>query len=145
MNLQRPIYTPPEGPPLNLRLDPSIYSTMGKENIFQMLEDFYAELEKTSLRPLFPKDMKEASKKSGAFFVFLLGGPPLYHEKYGPPMMRKRHLPFVIDENARNIWIESFKKILEKATEKYNFPAEHIESFLLFLDKFSRWMVNTET
>ncbi|MBS4168272.1 hypothetical protein [Parachlamydia sp. AcF125] len=137
-------YIPLGGPPQDIRLSPEIYAKMGEENIFKMLEDFYAELEKSSIRSLFPEDMLEASKKSAAFFVFLLGGPPLYHQLYGPPMMRKRHLPFAIDENARQVWLECFRKILYKSEEKYHFPPEHLESFLHFLDKFSGWMVNTK-
>ena len=61
---------------------------MGQENIFKMLEDFYLELEQSSIRHLFPDDVVAASRKSAAFFVGLLGGPPLYQQLYGPPMMR---------------------------------------------------------
>ena len=61
---------------------------MGEANIFRMMRDFYDELEKSELRPLFPADMDEASKKSAAFFVTILGGPPLYAQKYGSPRMR---------------------------------------------------------
>ncbi|MGE4574795.1 MULTISPECIES: globin domain-containing protein [Parachlamydia] len=135
-------YIPPEGPPQDIRLNPEIYTKMGQECIFKMLEDFYAELEKSSIRPLFPENMQEASKKSAAFFVFLLGGPPLYQQMYGAPMMRKRHLPFAIDEQARQVWLNCFKKILINAEDKYHFPPEHLFSFVHFLEKFSGWMVN---
>jgi hemoglobin len=117
---------------------------MGEANIFKMIQDFYLELENSSIRQLFPKNMIEASKKSAAFFVFLLGGPPLYQEKYGPPMMRKRHLPFVIDDQARQIWLSCFKKVLFEADKKYNFPSHHIDQFWQFLEQFSAWMVNTK-
>ncbi len=135
------IYVPPEGPP---QFSPSheIYPHMGEDNIFKMLEDFYLELEKSSIRSMFPEDMKEASKKSGAFFVFLCGGPPLYQQLYGAPMMRKRHLAFPIDEAARQVWLGCFKKTLENADVKYHFPMQHMPTFWSFLEKFSAWMVN---
>lgn len=137
------IYVPPGGPP---QFSPSheIYPAMGEENIFKMLEDFYTELEKSSIRHMFPEDMKEASKKSGAFFVFLCGGPALYQQRYGAPMMRKRHLAFKIDEPARQVWLDCFRRTLENADKKYQFPIKHIVSFWNFLEQFSAWMVNTQ-
>lgn len=143
MTERQHFYVPPGGPPQGINPDPEIYAKMGEENIFRMLEDFYGELELSSIRPMFPEDMKEASKKSAAFFVFILGGPPLYQQRHGAPMMRKRHMPFVIDEAARQVWLGSFKKILSEAESKYQFPIEHMPSFLHFLDKFSAWMVNS--
>ena len=115
---------------------------MGEANIFRMMADFYEELEKSEVRPLFPADMEEASKKSAAFFVTILGGPPLYMEKYGPPRMRARHIPFEIDEHARQVWLACFDKVLESADVKYQFPMEHMASFKDFLKSFSAWMVN---
>jgi hemoglobin len=135
-------YVPPGGPPQNISPDPQIYRVMGESLIFKMLEDFYLELEKSSIRHLFPENMAEASKRSAAFFVSILGGPPLFEELYGPPMMRKRHMAFPIDEAARQVWLDCFKTILKDADTKYHFPVEHMDGFLHFLDRFSSWMVN---
>jgi len=143
--LERQIYIPPGGPPQVASPSPEIYERMGEANIFAMLEDFYRELEESTLRALFPKDMVRASQKSAAFFVGLLGGPPLYHQRYGNPMMRARHLPFVIDEAARQEWLACFDRVLDHAVERYNFPAEHLPGFRNFLVGFSSWMVNTAT
>lgn len=134
------IYVPPQGPPQK-GLPREIYALMGEENIFRMLSDFYKELEKSEIRALFPPDMEEASKKSAKFFVQLLGGPPLYAIDHGPPRMRARHIPFPIDEKARQVWLGCFEKILEEAA-RYSFPAEHLEAFKEFLRDFSAWMVN---
>ncbi len=138
----RIIYVPPGGPPQGPGPSREIYAIMGQENIFRMMSDFYRELEKSTLRHLFPENMEEASKKSAAFFVTLLGGPPLYFEKYGPPRMRARHLPFEIDEQARQVWLACFDQTLNGASEKYRFPPEHLDGFRDFLESFSTWMVN---
>lgn len=143
--MPREIYTPSEGPSQAPGPSREIYGVMGEENIFRMMEDFYRELEQSEARHLFPKDMVEASKKSACFFVGLLGGPPLYHQRYGNPMMRARHLPFVIDEAARQVWLACFERVLADAPTKYAFPAEHLEGFRGFLIGFSGWMVNTKT
>ena len=141
MALTKQSYVPSDGPPRE-RPHPDIYVAMGEANIFRMLADFYARLERSPLRPMFPEDMQEAAKKSAAFFVFLLGGPPLYQERYGAPMMRRRHLPFAIDEAARQEWLNCFVDVLDGAETKYGFPAEHKNSFKSFLEQFSAWMVN---
>jgi hemoglobin len=138
----RTIYTPPGGPPQGPGPNSAIYRIMGDANIFKMMSDFYKELEQSEIRPLFPPDMEEASKKSALFFITLLGGPPLYFEKYGPPRMRARHLPFEIDDRARQVWLACFDRVLEGADAKYQFPMEHMQSFKDFLKSFSAWMVN---
>ena len=79
-----------------------------------------------------------------AFFITLCGGPPMYQQLYGPPMMRRRHIPFRIDESARQEWLRCFQNVLENAVEDYDFPAEHMDGFKLFLEGFSGWMINTK-
>src|SRR5437879_6389969 len=135
--MERVIYTPPGGPPQGRGPNAAIYRLMGEANIFKMMMDFYKELEKSELRPLFPADMEEASQKSAAFFVSILGGPPLYAQRYGSPRMRARHIPFEIDERARQIWLACFDKVLEGADVKYQFPMEHMQGFKDFLKSFS--------
>ncbi|MEW5853200.1 MAG: hypothetical protein AB2A00_30750 [Myxococcota bacterium] len=136
------IFTPPAGPPQGAAPSREIFARMGEENIFRMCRDFYARLEQSPIRAMFPEDMAKASEKLAAFLVGLTGGPPLYHQRHGEPRMRARHLPFPIDENARRIWFESFRETLQDAEQKYAFPPEHLPGFITFLDRFSAWMVN---
>jgi hemoglobin len=138
------VYVPPIDPAKIAAPSREIYRLMGEENIVRMVEDFYRKLEQSPLRPLFPADMVAASRKSAAFFVGLLGGPPLYHQRYGNPMMRARHLRFTITPRAREQWLACFERILAEAPERYRFPAEHLPGFRAFLAEFSQWMVNTE-
>ncbi|MFG0257519.1 MAG: hypothetical protein ACF8GE_06425 [Phycisphaerales bacterium JB043] len=137
------VYTPPGGMPRVSRPSPQIYKAMGEDNVVRMMIDFYRRLETSSIRSMFPHDMESAARKSALFFVFLLGGPPLYQQRVGSPMMRARHTPFPIDENARLEWMRCFRETLERADELYDFPREHLPGFLEFLDGFSQWMVNT--
>ena len=134
-------------PPINPReiVSPSreIYAVMGEENITRMLQDFYAELAQSSIRDMFPDDMHTSAQKSAAFFVGLLGGPPLYQQRYGNPMMRARHLPFAINQTARDEWLACFERVLQDAPARYNFPSEHLDGFREFLRGFSIWMMNS--
>ncbi len=136
------IFGPPAGPP-SVHPSTEIYGAMGEARIFAMLADFYDELGRSSIRPLFSDDLLAASKRSAAFFVGLLGGPPLYQQLYGHPMLRARHMPFKIDRSARDVWLACFEKTLEGAEERYHFPPEHLEGFRQFLREFSLWMINT--
>lgn len=138
----RIIHTPPGGPPQGPGPSREIYGLMGEANIYRMMSDFYAELGRSDVRHLFPQDLEAASRKSAAFFIGLLGGPPIYVEKYGSPRMRARHLPFEIDERARQIWLGCFDRTLEGAEGKYGFPPQHLQGFKEFLVSFSAWMVN---
>jgi hemoglobin len=131
------------GPPQVSPPSAQIFEIMGSQNIVQMLEDFYIELEKSDIRSMFPEDMSAASRKSAAYFIGLCGGPPLYHQLYGHPRLRQRHMPFPVDQKALLIWLDCFKKILENAPEKYSFPEEHLPGFITFLEGFSPWMVNS--
>ena len=109
-----------------------IYALMGEANIFKMLEDFYRALAQSALRGMFPdgaENMVWASQKSAAFFVGLLGGPPLYHQQYGNPMMRARHMPFAIDEAGRAEWLACFEQVLADAPAQYNFPQNTSKAF----------------
>ena len=125
-------------------LDPSIYAAMGENGVFRMLSDFYRELELSSIRHLFAEDMQAASRRSAAFYVQLLGGPAMYNELYGPPMMRRRHFPFEIDEASRVVWRNCFYAVLDRAEERYGFPPDHLPAFREFIERFSCWMVNVE-
>lgn len=143
----KPVYTPPGGPGQAERPSPEIYAALGENGVFRLLEDFYVELGQSEARHLFPSTeagLKKASERSAAFFVQLLGGPPLFIERYGPPRMRMRHFPFEIDAAARDEWLDCFRRVLEGAEERYGFPAEHLPGFVAFLEGFSAWMVNVE-
>lgn len=138
----KPVIVPDMDPSDMPSLNPEIYAGMGEEGIFRMLSDFYRELEKSPIRPMFGEDMQAAGRRSAAFYVQLLGGPPMYNEKYGSPMMRRRHLPFEIDEASRVIWRDCFYRVLDDAASSYGFPAAHLPAFREFIERFSLWMVN---
>ncbi len=137
------IYVPPGGPPPVSPPSPEIYGLMGEANIFRMTLDFYKELESSSIAGMFPEDMAAASEKLGAYLVSRLGGPPIYQERHGDPRLRMRHIPFIINESSRQIWLACFKKVLDQAETKYQFPAQHKPSFWNFIEGFSGWMVNS--
>lgn len=138
------MFIPPIHPSQIAAPSREIYAYMGDDNIVAMMRDFYRELEKSPIRGMFSADMQAAADKSALFFIGLLGGPPLYHAKYGNPMMRARHMPFPINQAGRDEWLACFNRVLDQAVEKYSFPSQYLTGFREFLSGFSLWMMNSD-
>jgi hemoglobin len=144
MNRTKEIFVPPEGPGNIPPLSSEIYESMGSDGVFGMLEAFYTEIGESEIRDLFPEDLVAGSRRSAAFYVQVFGGPPIYNNQFGNPMMRRRHFPFEIDEHKRLVWLACFNRVVDRAELEFRFPSDHIESFRLWLGGFSKWMVNVE-
>ncbi|MDF2669277.1 MAG: globin family protein, partial [Paenibacillus sp.] len=76
----------------------TIYDAIGGESAVRLLvENFYPLVQKNPLiGPLFPEDITPVMEKQYMFLTQFFGGPSLYSDQYGHPMMRARHLPFEI-------------------------------------------------
>ncbi len=131
-------FTPASGPPQGPPPDPEILKELGEEGVRRLLDLHYGNLEQSSIRGMFPENMKASAEKSADFFIQSMGGKPYYSQKYGSPRMRARHLPFTITEGSRQIWVDCFKR----AMDELPFPEKYREKFLEYLESFSAWMVN---
>jgi hemoglobin len=84
------------------------------------------------------------SKLAGSIdkrYMFLsgwLGGPPLYMEKHGHPMLRARHLPFAIGESERDQWMSC----MTRAMVEEGVDIQLREFLLNALFKTADWMRN---
>ncbi|MDO9365124.1 MAG: group II truncated hemoglobin [Methylotenera sp.] len=90
----------------------------GIENIRQLVETFYDVMESDPkaqpLRAMHQADLTSAREKLFMFLTGWTGGPQLYIERYGHPMLRARHLPFAIDESARDQWMYCMIKAMHQ-------------------------------
>ena len=58
------------------------------------------------LKPMYPEeDLGPAALRLQMFLEQYWGGPATYQEQRGHPRLRMRHMPFVIDDDARDRWI----------------------------------------
>lgn len=77
--------------------------------IRDLVETFYDIMDTDSkaagIRAMHPKDLTSSREKLFMFLTGWTGGPQLYMERYGHPRLRARHLPFKIDESARDQWM----------------------------------------
>jgi hemoglobin len=90
------------------------YETIGGElGIRQIVERFYPKVQRDSLLgPLFPDDITAVMEKQVQFLTQFFGGPTLYSDLYGHPMMRARHMPFAITERHAQAWLRCMGEAL---------------------------------
>lgn len=132
------IHTPQGGPPPPDPRLHSLFSVLGEEKIRTLVSLFYARIPNSAISGMFPENLTESVSRSADFLVQVLGGPPYYIQKYGPPRMRARHFPFPIDEKARRAWLACYKDALKE----WDADSETKEILWKFLVDFSGWMVN---
>ena len=119
------------------------YALLGGEAAVRRLIDRFYDLmdeapEYYVIRKLHPQDLAGSREKLFMFLSGWLGGPPLYVEKHGHPMLRARHLPFAIGTAERDAWIACMKQAMEDCEVE---PG--LRSFLLqSLSGTADWMRN---
>jgi len=96
---------------------PTPYDLMGGEPVVRTLVDrFYdimdADPALHTLRAMHAKSLSSSREKLFAFLSGWLGGPPLYVQRWGHPALRRRHLPFAIDDDAAMQWMSAMNRAL---------------------------------
>jgi hemoglobin len=95
------------------------YEQLGGDAGVRALVDRFYQLmdslpEAAAIRALHPTDLAGSREKLYKFLSGWLGGPPLYVEQYGHPMLRARHLPFPIAEVERDAWMRCMTQAVEE-------------------------------
>ncbi|TKG93776.1 globin [Puteibacter caeruleilacunae] len=122
--------------------DKELLKLLGEEGMRQMISDHYDLLRESEIKGLFPAEDEEfeaAKKRSSDFFIQIMGGPQYFNQNRGRPMLTKRHAPFKITPEAREVWLQCYQQVLQKQ----DLSEDLIMSFWNYLDLFSVWMVNS--
>ncbi|WP_258279838.1 globin [Paenibacillus sp. SC116] len=100
----------------------TIYEALGGEAVLrQVVETFYPKVQAHPLiGPLFPENIDPVVEKQILFLTQFFGGPAVYSELYGHPMMRARHLPFPITPKHADAWLSC----MEAAMQEVNIDPE---------------------
>lgn len=111
--------------------DPSTYDLVGgHEAIVRLVDRFYTHMdtlpEAATIRALHHDDLSEDRHKLAAFLSGWMGGPQLYWEQYGHPMLRRRHGHLPIDRAAAAAWLACMSAALEDVV-----PSAPLRLFLL--------------
>lgn len=108
---------------MSSQLTTSAYELIGGDPAVRLMVDRFYDLmnekeEVQALRKMHAKSLKVSREKLYLFLSGWLGGPQLYVEKYGHPMLRRRHLPFAIDANQRDQWLMCMNQTLDEQVEE---------------------------
>jgi hemoglobin len=89
--------------------EPTVYDVVGGMDFFAALADRFYEWVKADavLLPLYPdpSDLPAAARRLALFLAQYWGGPHTYSEERGHPMLRARHMPYVVGELERDHWL----------------------------------------
>ena len=99
--------------------DKTFYEQLGGEEKLRRLVDRFYDLmselpEVKIIRAMHPDDLTVSRDKLFKFLSGFFGGPSLYVEEYGHPMLRARHLPFSIGEEERDQWLLCMNRAIDE-------------------------------
>ncbi len=105
----------------------------GAENVRALVHRFYQLMDELpeahGIRKLHPASLQGSEQKLFEFLSGWMGGPQLFVEKHGHPMLRKRHLPFPISESERDQWLLCMKQALQDVVQDAKLRAELTAAF----------------
>jgi len=118
----------------------TIYEAVGGEaTFFRLAEAFYAGIEEDLiLRPLYPEDLAPSKQHLALFLIQYFGGPNTYLRERGHPRLRMRHLPFPIDQAARDAWVRN----MESAVSTLNVPDAARQEFMSYFENAATFLMN---
>jgi hemoglobin len=120
---------------------PIPYEELGSEKLSQLMHAFYAKVaEHPKLKPIFPDDLTETIRKQIQFQTQYLGGPNLYTEEHGHPMMRARHMHFKITPDRAQAWLECMAEAMDEIGLEGKFRDVYFQRLVLT----AHHMVNAE-
>lgn len=94
----------------------TIYETIGGAATIQaIVEAFYPRVAKNSIiGPLFPEDLTPVMENQYMFLTQFFGGPALFSERKGHPMLRARHMRFPITPEHAEAWLSCMYEALDE-------------------------------
>lgn len=123
----------------------SVHDLVGSDFFADLVEAFYEGVETDEiLRPMYPDDLAGAKARLAMFLVQYWGGPAIYNEHRGHPRLRMRHMPFTIDEDARDAWLHHMRRALALTAERRAVPAIVVEAVDDYFVRAADFLRNAE-
>jgi len=124
---------------------PTPYQLLGGDAQVRKLVDHFYDLmdfepKYAQLRAVHGSTLESARDKLYMFLSGWLGGPSLYIDRFGHPMLRARHLPFAIGTVERDQWMAC----MVQAMEETEVPQELRTALEAAFFKTADWMRNRE-
>ena len=110
----------------------------GAEKVRALVARFYQLMdelpESYGIRQLHPDNLRDSEDKLFKYLSGWMGGPALYVNEYGHPMLRRRHLPFSIGESERDQWLLCMNSALHDEVEDTDLRQELSHAFAKVAD-----------
>jgi hemoglobin len=93
----------------------TLYQAIGGEpTIRRLVQAFYPKVYRDpDLSPLFTGDIEQIMEKQYQFLTQFTGGPSLYSDLHGPPMMRYRHMAFALTPRRAQAWLSCMHEAMD--------------------------------
>ncbi len=100
----------------------TLYEAIGGDATVKALTRRFYELmdtlpEAARCRAIHPADLSGSEAKFYDYLTGYLGGPPVYVEKHGHPMLRRRHFVAPIGPAERDEWLLCFRRAMDETIE----------------------------
>jgi hemoglobin len=118
----------------------AVYEAIGEDGFHRLVAAFYRQVPQDPiLGPMYPADdLEGAEQRLRDFLVGRFGGPTRYIEQRGHPRLRMRHMPFAVDQAARDRWME----LMGKALDEVQLPVEAAGVLREFFGPMSSFLIN---
>lgn len=95
----------------------TIYQQLGESaGLRSIIETFYGKVvQEPLLAPLFPEDIQPVIERQHQFLTQFFGGPTLYSDLHGHPMMRARHMRFPVTNERADAWLACMNAALQES------------------------------
>ncbi len=118
----------------------AVYAAIGEEGFARLAAAFYRKIPQDEiLGPMYPADdLQGAEERLRDFLVGRFGGPPRYIEQRGHPRLRMRHMPFPVDQAARDRWVH----LMTNAAHEAQLPPDATALLLEFFGAMATFLIN---
>ena len=110
----------------------------GAEKVRELTHRFYQLMDELpeayGIRKLHPGSLQGSEDKLFKFLSGWMGGPQLFVQEHGEPMLRRRHLPFPIGDAERDQWMMCMQQALQETVADEQLRNELIASFAKVAD-----------
>ncbi|MEV5574019.1 globin [Spirillospora sp. NPDC052269] len=124
----------------------TFYEAVGGEETFRLLvHRFYQGVaDDPALRAMYPEeDLGPAEDRLRLFLIQYWGGPNTYSQERGHPRLRMRHVPFVVNETAKEAWLKHMRTALDDTVAERDLPPEAERMLWNYFTMAAQAMINS--
>ena len=120
--------------------DVDVFPLVGEDGFRRLVAAFYRRVAQDDiLGDMYPRgDYAGAEDRLRLFLTQRFGGPSTYSEQRGHPRLRMRHVPFAIDQRARDRWVA----LMDAALDEAELPGEVVPLLRMFFSDSATFLIN---